>query len=116
MKIEKVEYFGGLFQKPDFAGASDADRHIVFEAPDVPDDVQQSFTDERIEELRGEFGFSGVGEPEQVDVLKLTAGGEVWQIRVLNRAITLFLQDSEEIRRLHRFLCVLNDRARKTSD
>lgn len=116
MKIEKVEYFGGLFQKPDFAVVSDADIHIVFESLEVPDDVQQSFTDEKIEELRGEFGLPGVGEPEQVDVLKLTAAGEVWQIKVLNRAITLFLQDNEEIRRLHRFLCVLNDRARKTSD
>jgi hypothetical protein len=115
MKIEKVEYFGGVFKEPDFAAVPDADTHVVFEAAEVPQDIQQSFTNERIEELRGEFGLPGVGEPEQVDFLKVTAGGETWEIRVLNRAITLFVQDNEEIRRLHRFFGVLRDTARKIS-
>ncbi|KPL03852.1 MAG: hypothetical protein AMJ73_05165 [candidate division Zixibacteria bacterium SM1_73] len=72
--------------------------------------------DEGIDELRGEFGLPGVGEPEQVDVLKVIAGGETWETRVLNRAITLFAQDDEQVRRLHRFFGVLSNRARKISD
>jgi hypothetical protein len=116
MRIEKVEYFGGLFEIPDCAAASDADTHVVFEAAEVPQDVQQSFTNEGIEHLRGEFGLPGAGKREQVDFLKVTAGGETWEIRVLNRAITLFVQDNEEICRLHRFFCVLTDTVRKTSD
>jgi hypothetical protein len=115
MKIDRIEYFWGLFQEPDLAAASDAKTHIVLEAPDIPDLVQQSFADERIEELRGEFGLPGVGEPEQVDFLKVTAEGRVWEIRVLNRAITLIAQDDEEIHRLHRFFGVLSDVARKIS-
>jgi hypothetical protein len=103
MKIEKVEYFGGLFKKPDRAAA------------EVPQDVQESFASERIEELRGEFGLPGAGKPEQVDFLKVTAGGETWEIRVLNRAITLFFQDNEEVVRLHRFFCVLTDAVHKKS-
>ncbi|MGB7060730.1 MAG: hypothetical protein WBF13_00070 [Candidatus Zixiibacteriota bacterium] len=116
MKIEKVEYFGGLFKEPDSAAASDADTHVVFEAAEVPQDVQQSFANERIEELRGEFGLPGAGKPEQVDYLEVTAGGKTLQIRVLNRGIALIFQDDEEISRLHRFFCVLTDTVRKTSD
>jgi hypothetical protein len=115
MKIEKVEYFGGLFKKPDCAAASDADTHIVLEATEVPQDVQESFASERIEELCGEFGLPGAGKPEQVDFLKVSAGGETWEIRVLNRAITLFFQDNEEVVRLHRFFCVLTDAVHKKS-
>ena len=115
MKIERVEYFWGLFEEPDLAAASDANTHIVLEAPDVPDEVQQSFADEGIEELSGQFGLPGAGEPEQVDVLKVTAGGRVWEIRVLNRAVTLFAQDNEQISRLHRFFGVLGDAAREIS-
>ena len=113
MKIEKLEYFWGLFEKPDCATASEADSHVIFEVSEVPDDVQQSFMNERIYELQGEFGLPGVGEPEQVDVLKITAGGKSWETQVLNRAIALFTQDNEAMRRLHRFFCILNDKVSK---
>lgn len=115
MTIERVEYFGGFFTQPDSAAASDASTHILLEAAEVPQEVQESFANEGIEDMRGEFGLPGVGEPEQVDYLKITAGGETWEIRVLNRAITLFFEDSEEVRRLHRFFCVLTDAVPKKS-
>jgi hypothetical protein len=116
MKIDRVEYFWGLFEEPDLAAASGANTHVVLEASDVPDQVRQSFADERMEELSGQFGLPGAGQPEQVDVLKVTAGRRVWEIRVLNLAITLFAQNNEQISRLHRFFSVLSDAARKISD
>ncbi len=115
MKIEKLEYFEGLFEKPDHASSSEADFHVRFEYPEIPEAVRQSFINERIDELRGEFGIPGVGEPEQVDFLKLEVGGESWETRVINRAITLFSQDNEEVRRLHRFFCVIRDTVRNES-
>lgn len=113
MRIERIEYFWGLFDEPDSVDYSKAKIHVVFEASEIPDDVLQSFMEERIYELRGEFGILCVGKPEQVDCLEVSAEGETWQTRVFNRAITLFTQDDEEVRRLHRFFCVIGDTARK---
>ena len=87
MKIGKLEYFGGLFEKIDLATSDKANVHIQYEGPEIPKSVIQSFANERIEELRGEHGLPGVGGPEQIDCLKVEAGGESWETYVINRAI-----------------------------
>lgn len=113
MDIEKLEYFWGLYSDPESADAAGADTHIVYEAPDVPEVVHESFEIERIDQLRGQFGLPGVGDPEQVDFLKIAADGETWEVRVLNRAITLAFKDDEEVRRLHRFFGTIGDESRR---
>lgn len=99
--------------EPDSADSSRASLHVIFEASEIPDEVRRSFMQERIYELRGDFGMTGVGEPQQVDFLQVSVEGETWQTRVFNRAITLFADDDEETRRLHRFFCIISDSARK---
>lgn len=106
-KIEKIEYFWGMFDSPEKANASEAGKYVCLGAPEIPEDVKRSFKQERIMELKGEFGLPGAGKPEEIDSLKVSVEGQKWEIRVFNRGIALFTAETDELLRLHRFFCVL---------
>jgi hypothetical protein len=89
VRIDSLEYFWGLFDTPEEAAASGAMKRLCLGEGDIPARVQQSFRRERIEELRGEFGEVGLGQPEEVSPLKVSAQGEIWETRVFNHAILL---------------------------
>ena len=110
MKLEKVDYFWGMYESAAKADMTKAEKHHIFTAPDIPEAVRQSFEQERIYELSGDYGLPGAGSPTQVDVLSFVVDGEEKRIRVINRAISMFTMEDEEIKRLHRFFGVV-DRA-----
>ncbi|MFQ6104059.1 MAG: hypothetical protein ACE5OP_07175 [Candidatus Glassbacteria bacterium] len=110
MRIDNLEYFWGLFDSPEDANAASAMKHVHFEAPDVPIEVEHSFVKERIAELTGEYGLPGVGEPTEVDSLVVISGGKKTAILVENRGISLFQAETDELLRLHRFFCILQGR------
>ena len=60
-----------------------------------------------IAELDGVHGNPDDGSPIEVDVLLLSTEKESVSIKIFNRGITLLMRDSEEMRRLHRFIRVV---------
>ncbi len=69
--------------------------------------INSSYENEGIAELGGVHGDPDDGDPVEVDVLKLLSREVSISITVFNRGITLLTGDSEEMRRLHRFICVV---------
>jgi len=110
MRLDSLEYFWGLFDSPENASPTEAKIHVRFEASNMPDEVERSFVEERIWELSGEYGQSGVGDPTEVDSLVVNSGGKRTLIRMQNRGISLFSAETEELLRLHRFFCILHGR------
>jgi hypothetical protein len=111
MRVDSLEYYWGLFDSPETASPAAAKIHVCFEAPNMPDEVKRSFVEERIWELSGEYGQPGVGDPTEVDSLEVNSGGKRTLICVQNRGISLFSAETVELLRLHRFFCILHDRA-----
>jgi len=111
MRVDSLEYFRGLFDSSEAESPAEAKIHVRFEAPNIPDEVERSFIKERIEELKGEYGQPGVGDPTEVDSLMMISGGKRTLIRVQNRGISLSGEEREDLLRLHRFFCILHGRA-----
>src|SRR5436309_8237791 len=84
---------------------ADAERVAVhkFSAPDIPSEVLEAIRSERGEALGGAHGDPSWGEPIQFDRVVIEQPQRTTDIRVYNRAIQLFMKDSEMIRRIHRF-------------
>ncbi len=101
-----------MFDSVDDANAEGAEENFIFTGDEIPTSVLDSFEEERVYDLEGEYGIPGVGEPEQVDVLTVTASGSTKTIRVYNRVIMLFKTNDEAVKRLHRFLCVVQKAGR----
>ncbi len=85
---------------------ADAERVPVhkFSAPDIPSEILEAIRSERGEALGGAHGDPSWGEPIQFDRVVIEQPRRTTDIRVYNRAIQLFMKDSEMIRRIHR-LC-----------
>jgi len=85
---------------------ADAERVPVykFSAPDIPSEVLEAIRSERGEALGGAHGDPSWGEPIQFDRVVIEQPQRTTDIRVYNRAIQLFMKDSEMVRRVHR-LC-----------
>jgi hypothetical protein len=56
-------------------------------APDIPTAILDSIDRERLGELGGGWGEPGLGEPIQIDVIRLETPDEPVDIEVFNRAI-----------------------------
>src|SRR3989475_5145087 len=83
---------------------ADAERVPVhkFSAPDIPSEVLEAIRSERGEALGGAHGDPSWGEPIQFDRVVIEQSQRTTDIRVYNRAIQLFMKDSEMLRRVHR--------------
>jgi hypothetical protein len=92
MRIKRLEYFWGLFDSPDNAMASEAKKNVRFDGSQIPDIIQQSFKNERIIELNGNYGLPGIGEPTEVDSLTFEFDGNISSIRVLTKSRIIELQ------------------------
>jgi hypothetical protein len=111
--LEGLSYFWGLFDSEETASVEGAEKCISFESSAVPEPVVESFEAERIVDLEGEFGLPGAGDPTEVDHLEYSIGGETTQVRVVNRGIAMFVAETPELVRLHRFFCLLKKQLEK---
>ncbi len=107
--IESLNYYWGLFDAPKRASADAALKRARFDSVAISQAVSESFEEERIADLSGQFGAPGVGHPTEVDHLEYTIGGKTRTIRVINRGFCMFHEETPELMRLHRFFCVLQD-------
>lgn len=105
--VERLIYFWGLFDSEEAASVEGAEKSVSYESSAVPEPVVESFEAERIVDLEGEFGLSGAGDPTEVDHLEYSVGGKNTQVRVVNRGIAMFVAETPELVRLHRFFGVL---------
>lgn len=67
-----------------------------------PQNVLNSIEREELDELDGPWGDPKAGSPIQVDVIDVETDEQILSIEVFNRAIGLFEEDFEELRRIHR--------------
>lgn len=105
--IESLSYYWGLFDAPKRASADAAAKRVRFDSSFIPENVSKSFEDEQIADLSGQFGDAGAGSPTEIDHLEYQFEGKTRTIRVVNRGISIFLRETPELLRLHRFFCVL---------
>jgi len=73
---------------------------ITFDAADLPEDVV-ALVDAHLLDLGGTYGVPEAGDPIQYDELRIEHDQGDVEIVVYNRAILLFMTDSEPVRRVH---------------
>ena len=69
--------------------------------------ITKSFRKENIAELASTHGDPAIAYPVEVDVLTIDTAERRIAIELFNRGAALFSKSTNEIRRLHRFLCTL---------
>jgi len=103
--LEKIEYSKGMLEK----GMKAEDLPVkVLRGSEIPAEVRDAVSEERLIHLGGIYGDEDAGDPVEYDHLKLVLPDDTVEITVFNRGITLFLSDDENVRRIHRVLCKLD--------
>jgi len=104
-RIERVSYRSGFVKRLREAAHLPA---ITFEAADLPEDVV-ALVDAHLLALGGTYGDPNAGDPIQYDELRIEHDQGAVEIVVYNRAILLFVTDTEAVKRIHQVCCRLDD-------
>lgn len=104
-ELAKITYDRGMCSRLP-PGPGDLNRS-KWEAPFIPDGILWSLEREGILDLSGLWGDPAVGDPIEVDIIRVRGRGVGADVTFYNRGITLFQTDAEEARRIHRFCCTL---------
>ena len=105
--IERVSYRSGFVKRPREAASLPA---ITFEAAHLPEDVV-ALVDAHLLDLAGTYGDPEPGDPIQYDELRIEHDQGDVEIVVYDRAILLFMTDTEAVKRVHEVCCRLDDLA-----
>src|SRR6266404_5501416 len=100
-RIERVSYRSGFVKR------LRESRHlpaITFEVADLPEDVV-ALVDAHLLDLGGTYGVPEAGDPIQYEELRIEHDQGDVEIVVYNRAILLFMTDSEAVKRIHQVCC-----------
>ena len=103
--LKQIEYCRGMLEegmKPENLPVK------VWRGAKIPADVRASVNEEGLLNLGGVYGDQNIGDPVEYDHLKLISTGDTVEITVFNRGIMLFMSDDEEVQRIHRVLCKLD--------
>lgn len=104
MNLKRLDYFWGMYPSVEEADRDRAEQQVHLDQEALSTAVKDSFRDEAISKLSGEYGVRGVGSPAQVEVLHYTLNGTERTIVVVNRMIVMFKTDDPTMTRLHRFI------------
>jgi hypothetical protein len=107
--IQHIKYFRGTGRKGDSCRPKNLTIAVSVDASILANRVQQSFERENIDALAGEHGDETAGDPVEIDWFEIETEDKALSVTVFNRGLALLLEDDEKIRRLHRFLCVLEE-------
>lgn len=103
--IEKIEYRHGLLKK----GKQPADLPVkIWRNSQITPEILKSIHNEDFLNLSGTYGNRSIGSPPEYDCLKIILTDDEVKIEFFNRGISLFTEDNETYRRIHRVLCVLD--------
>lgn len=105
-EIMRVRYRWGLTERPRVV---DALPIVDLRGRDIPRDILASIEEQRILELGGTRGDPDVGTPVEVDDLVIETPTRETAIRVYNRGIHLLATDDDELVRIHRVCCKLQE-------
>ena len=108
VRIKRLSYRTGLMGRLEEVRRLPA---ITIEAADLPDDVL-ALLDHHLLDLGGTYGDPNAGDPIQYAELRIEHDQGDVEIVVYHRAILLFMNDSEAVRRIHQVCCRLDDIAR----
>jgi len=104
--IEKIEYRHGLLEK----GKQATDLPVkIWRGSQINAKIIRSIHNEDILNLGGVYGNKDIGDPPEYDYLKIILTDDDVQIEFFNRGLSLLTSDSETYRRIHRFLCILDN-------
>ena len=111
--IEKVVYVRGMADKlpRNLAKMKGAERS-VWVAPAMPQRLLDSIEREGILDMPEIIGNPAVGDPIEVDHIEIVADGTRKRVTVFNRGIFLFKTDSEMVKAVHRFCCLMAEESR----
>jgi len=105
--IKRVVYRSGFVQRLEEAAHLPA---ITFDAADLPEDVV-ALVEGHLLDLAGTYGDPEPGDPIQYDELRIEHDQGDVEIVVYDRAILLFMTDTEAVKRVHEVCCRLDDLA-----
>jgi len=104
--IKRIEYRCGLLEK----GKQATDLPMkVWRGSQIDAEIIRSIHNEDILNLGGVYGDKDIGDPPEYDHLRIALTDDEVEIEFFNRGILLLTADSETYRRIHRFLCVLDN-------
>jgi len=104
--IEKIEYRHGLLEK----GKQATDLPVkIWRGSQINAEIIRSLHNEDILNLGGVYGNKNIGDPPEYDYLKIILTDDDVQIEFFKRGLSLLTSDSETYRRIHRFLCILDN-------
>ncbi|HOE17293.1 MAG TPA: hypothetical protein PLX02_12585 [Syntrophorhabdaceae bacterium] len=104
-KLEQIEYRRGMLSR----GMKTKDLPAkVWRGTGIPVEVRETIDAENLLNLGGVYGDKTIGYPVQYDHLKLVFTDTTVEITVFNRAITLFIENNDRVRRIHRAVCKLD--------
>jgi hypothetical protein len=90
----------------------DSCSEVVFEAPNIPASVLGAIATIDILKLPGKYGDPRNGRPIEYDRLTIDHDAGSVTIEFFNRAISLFMSESEIVKRIHRTMCAIQMVAR----
>jgi hypothetical protein len=88
-------------------------RTTEWAAPGIPQEILDTIEREALDELEGTWGDSTAANPIQVDIIEVETDNDIVVLEIFNRAILLLEPESEEVARLHRVCCTLEEIARR---
>jgi len=104
--IKKIEYRHGLLEK----GRQAADIPVkIWRGPQINVEIIRSLHNEDILNLGGVYGDKDIGDSPEYNHLRIVLTDDEVQIEFFNRGLSLLIADNETYRRIHRFLCVLDN-------
>ena len=107
--LEKIEYRKGMLDK----GMKPDDLPVkVWSGTKILAEVRKAINQENLLNLGGIYGDKNAGDPVEYDNLKLVLTDDTVEITVFNCGITLFTSNDEQVRRIHRVLCKLDESGR----
>ncbi len=80
---------------------------ITFTAPDIPTEILKQFHEDDYTSLKETYGDPSWRDPMQYDCLRIQTSSGIKTIEIFNRAILLFIHNTEETRRGHRIIGVV---------
>ncbi len=104
--LEAIEYRHGILKK----NIQIADLPLLsLKGASIPSKIRKELLETDILNCGGCYGDRSAGDPVQYDHLKIILTDDTVEIVFFNRAIALFTTDDEKIRKIHRFLSVLEE-------
>ncbi len=100
MKIQSIQCIGGMIEKP--SQRKDLIAHCLTQEQ-INEDLIQEIRDKDLLSISGTLGMKEGGVPIQYEHVKITGNGLVTEFEVYNRAISMFLDETPELKRIFPF-------------